>query len=62
MDVQHGNPVGVRCVSGAGKPTAREAQSPGGKRMAKKRMPVAERRQEPGRWWTLHRRHGELAG
>lgn len=32
----------------AGKPTARKAQFPSGQRMAKKRMPVAERQQETG--------------
>jgi hypothetical protein len=35
-------------VMGSGKPTVREAQFPGGQRMTKKRMPVAERRQETG--------------
>ena len=35
-------------VTGAGKPTVREAQSPSGQRMAKKRTPVAERQQETG--------------
>lgn len=43
------NPVGVRClVTGAGMPTVREAQFFSGQRMAKKRMPVVERRQETG--------------
>jgi hypothetical protein len=40
-------PVGVRCCL-AGKPTEREAQSPGGNLMAEKRMPAAERQQETG--------------
>jgi hypothetical protein len=35
-------------VTGAGKPTVREAQFPSGLWMTKKRMPVAERRQETG--------------
>jgi len=35
-------------LQGSGKPTVREAQFPGGQRMTKKRMPVAERRQEVG--------------
>ena len=40
---------GLRCEPmHAGKPTVREAQSPGGNRMPKKRMPVAERQQEDG--------------
>jgi hypothetical protein len=39
-------PSGSGTCRRAGQPTAREAQSPGGKRMAKKRRPVAERRQE----------------
>jgi hypothetical protein len=30
-----------------GKPTVRRAQLPGGNRMTEKRMPVAERQQEP---------------
>ena len=51
MRVQRGNPVGVRSRVGAGKPTARKAQSPSGKWMTKKRMPVAERRQETGTAW-----------
>ena len=35
----------------AGKPTVREAQYPSGQRMAKKRTPAAERRQETGTSW-----------
>ena len=31
-----------------GRPTVRRAEIPGGNRMPKKRMPVAERRQETG--------------
>jgi hypothetical protein len=31
-----------------GKPTVRKAQVPGGNRVTEKRMPVAERQQEPG--------------
>ena len=42
-----GNPVRVRPAFGwSGKPTVRGAQFPGGNRMPKKRMPVAERQQE----------------
>ncbi len=37
----------------AGKPTVREAQFPGGNRMPKKRMPVAERRRETSMAWPL---------
>ena len=46
-----------------GKPTVREAQSPGGNRMTEKRMPVAERQREtrsvdgwPLRWLLLDNR------
>jgi hypothetical protein len=47
--VQRDNPVGARhLVTGAGKPTVRDAQSPSGLRMAKKLMPAAERRRETG--------------
>ena len=42
---EHGNHRQVRCVS-AGRPTVREAESRGGNRMPKKRMPAAERRRE----------------
>ena len=35
-----------------GKPTVREAQFLGGQRMAKKRMPAAEQRQETGTLWS----------
>jgi hypothetical protein len=35
-------------VTAAGKPEATMAQFPGGHRMPKKRMPVAERQQETG--------------
>jgi hypothetical protein len=47
---ERGNPVGVRCSRrrGRGKPTVRGAEVPGGNRMPKKRMPVAERQQESG--------------
>jgi hypothetical protein len=49
MRVQRDNPVGARhLVTGAGKPTVRDAQSPSGLRMAKKLMPAAERRRETG--------------
>jgi hypothetical protein len=34
-----------------GKPTAREAQPPSGRTMAKKRMPAVERQQETGARW-----------
>ena len=37
----------------AGKPTVRGAQIPGGNRMPKKRMPVAERPQETRALWSL---------
>jgi hypothetical protein len=40
-------------LNSAGKPTVRKAQSLGGNRMPKKRMPVAERRQETGTKWLL---------
>jgi hypothetical protein len=40
-------------VSYAGRPTVREAEFRGGNRMPKKRMPVAERRQEAGTLWPL---------
>jgi hypothetical protein len=47
----------------AGKPTVREAQSPGGNRMTEKRMPAAERQREtrsidgwPLRWSFLDNR------
>jgi hypothetical protein len=43
-------PLGSGTV-GAGKPTAREAQSPSGQWMTKKRMPAAERQQETGTKW-----------
>ncbi len=50
MRVERGNPVRVRrrCLGGAGQPTVRGAQSPGGSRTPKKRMPVAERQRESG--------------
>ena len=49
VSAQRDNPVGARSpVTVTGKPTAREAQSPSGQRMAKKRTPAAERRQETG--------------
>ena len=48
--VQRDDPVGVRAQS-PGKPTAREAQPPSGRTMAKKRMPVVERQQETGTRW-----------
>ena len=38
-------------MTGAGKPTVREAQFPSGIWMTKKRMPAAERRQETGTSW-----------
>jgi hypothetical protein len=38
-------------VTGTGKPTVREAQFLSGLWMTKKRMPVAERRQETGTSW-----------
>ncbi len=42
--VERDNPVGVRSlVTGAGKPTVREAQLPSGQRMAKKRMPASRK-------------------
>ena len=47
MRAKRDNPVGVRPVV-AGKPTVREAQFPSGIGMTKKRMLVAERRQEIG--------------
>ena len=47
MRVEHGNPVGVRHAGwGGGKPEVTKAQVPGGNRMPKKPMPVAERRQQ----------------
>ena len=63
MRVERDNPVGVR-IDGerAGKPTAREAQSPGGQRMTKKRMPVAERRQEAGTDGRTLRRSSRITG
>jgi len=50
MRVERDNPVGVR-LFGAGKPTARKAQSPSGNRMTKKPTPVAERQQETEASW-----------
>lgn len=54
---ERGNPVRVRGAAGVpGKPEATKAQSPGGTRMPKKRMPV--RRKATGnrdRWPTLRR-------
>ena len=38
-------------MTGAGKPTVREAQFPSGLWMTKKRTPVAERRQETSTSW-----------
>jgi hypothetical protein len=41
--VEHGNPDRVRCAQHTGKPTVRKAQSLGGNRMPKKRMPVGRK-------------------
>jgi hypothetical protein len=48
--VKRDDPVGVRAQL-PGKPTARKAQSPSGRTMAKKRTPVVERQQEIGTRW-----------
>lgn len=48
--VKRDDPVGVR-ASLPGKPTAREAQTPSGRMMAKKRTPVVERQRETGTSW-----------
>jgi hypothetical protein len=50
MRAERGNPARVRHLGrpGGGRPTVRGAEFPGGNRMPKKRMPVAERQQESG--------------
>ena len=48
--VERDDPVGVRAQS-PGKPTARKAQPPSGRTMAKKPMPAVERQQETGTRW-----------
>ena len=45
-----------RGLASAGKPTVRGAQIPGGNRMPKKRMPVAERQRETRMQWSLSMR------
>ena len=48
MRVERGNPVRSITFGCGGRPTVREAESCGGNRTPKKRMPVAERQQESG--------------
>ncbi len=45
-----------------GKPTVRRAESLGGNRMPKKRMPVAERRRETRTSWSLSTRPFWITG
>jgi hypothetical protein len=51
-DAERGNPVRSG-GSAAGRPTVRKAESLGGNRKAKKRMPAAERQQEAGAAFRL---------
>ena len=53
MRVERGNPVRSITFCCGGRPTVREAESRGGNRTPKKRMPAAERQQESG---TISRR------
>jgi hypothetical protein len=59
MRVERGNPVRSIAPCRGGRPTVREAESRGGNRTPKKRMPVAERHQESG---TINRRSFQPAG
>jgi hypothetical protein len=45
-------PLGSGRITGAGKPTVREAQFPSGQWMTKKRMPAAEQQQENETPWS----------
>jgi hypothetical protein len=53
MRVERGNPVRSITIVCDGRPTVRNAESRGGNRTPKKRMPAAERQQESG---TISRR------
>src|SRR6202022_1052060 len=53
---------GPDLAAGTGKPTVRKAQLPSGHRMTRKRMPVAERRQETGTSWLALRRPSRATG
>jgi hypothetical protein len=44
-------PSGSRCRKALGRPTVRDVEVPGGTGRPRKRMPVAERRQETGTPW-----------
>jgi hypothetical protein len=51
METPSGSGICGLVLVDAGKPTVRGAELPGGNRMPKKRMPVAERQQETGTTW-----------